>query len=381
MATELQIYIEDSLLYAEEFFKDVGNITRFSGYKVQPQDISDADVLLTRSTTKVSRELVSQAKNLKFVGTATAGYDHIDGKALEDKGIHWTAAGGCNADAVADYVLSALFIIAQESMFELADKSVAVVGVGEVGSRIVERVNALGCQVIAYDPVRAQNDASFTSASLDEVLAADIISCHVPLTHDNEFATDKMFGAAQFAKMREDVIFINACRGEIVDEAALKTHMQAKPKTKLVLDVFDNEPNIDLEIMELAMFASPHIAGHSLEGKARGTEMLYFKLCDFFGLNKQHQLHDFLPPMRVDNIDLAASCQFEQSILRKITHLVYDIRDDNVWFKNAMRQDASQFKSLRRSYPIRREMTSLVVRHPAHDIQDKLTQLSLRATK
>ncbi|WP_198673682.1 4-phosphoerythronate dehydrogenase [Algibacillus agarilyticus] len=379
MTNKRQIYIEDSLLYAEEFFSELGEITRFAGDKITAEELINADVLLTRSTTQVNEKLLKQADKLAFIGTATAGYDHIDGQYIESKGKFWTAAPGCNADAVADYVLSALFIIAGEHLFQIADKTIAVVGAGQVGSRLINRLSVLGCKVLAFDPVRASMDPDFESADFEDVLKADVISCHVPLTQDDIHPTKLMFGAEQLAKMKSDVIFVNACRGEIVDEEALYAHMQSNPQTKLVLDVFDNEPNIDTRILNLTTFASPHIAGHSLEGKARGTEMLYYSLCQFWGIQPVHQLHDFLPPMRVEQIDMAKTTTFEQSILRKIINLVYDIRDDNAWFKQAMKADPTQFKTLRRQYPIRREMTSLCVKHPVDAIQQQLNTLSLRS--
>ncbi|NTS78255.1 4-phosphoerythronate dehydrogenase [Catenovulum sp. SM1970] len=380
MSQQLSIMIEDSLLYAEEFFNNLGHITRFSGSKITAEQLRGVDVLLTRSTTKVSQSLLSQADKLKFVGTATAGFNHLDTDYLTAKGIEWTAAPGCNADAVADYVLSGMLTLSQQDNFQLKDKQVAVVGVGQIGSRVVRRLTALGCEVLSYDPVRAKCDDDFKTCTFDEVLKADIITCHVPLTLNGDHPTHHLFDLKTFQQLKPNAILINACRGEIFDNMALKAFLQMSNKLTVVLDVWENEPNIDMDLLQLVDFASPHIAGHSLEGKARGTEMLYYSLCSFLGLEPEFSLHDFLPEMPVEQIELSATTELDENLVRNLTRFVYDIRNDDVWFRKGMKANPKAFAKMRKSYPVRRELTSLVVSTEALQHQTKLIDLSFRTS-
>ncbi|WP_017445971.1 4-phosphoerythronate dehydrogenase [Gayadomonas joobiniege] len=359
MTDRFKFYIEDSLLYAEEFFQSLGEIVRFKGRTVTAEQIKDADFLLTRSTTQVNADLLADNNKLRFVGTATAGYNHIDADYLTEKGIPWAPAAGCNADAVCDYVLSSCLNIANKYRFELAGKKVAVVGVGQIGQRLLTRLAALGCEVLAYDPVRADLDKNFESAAFDEVLTCDIITCHVPFTEGGRHPTKHMFNKDTLGHLKPGAILINACRGEVIDNQALLNVFMSGQDLKVVLDVFENEPNIEAQLLPWLEFATPHIAGHSLEGKARGTEILYQKVCKMLGLEANIRLADLLPGMAIDSINMTDNYQLSQRQYRAMINLVYDIRNDDIDFKTGMQQSKNSFEYLRKNYAIRRELTSL----------------------
>lgn len=361
MTKQPHFFIEDSLLYAEEFFAHLGKITRFSGRTVTADDIKDADYLLTRSTTKVNEALLHKCSKLKFVGTATAGYNHIDADYLAERSIDWAPAAGCNADAVADYVISSGLNLANKYGFELKDKKIAIVGVGQIGKRLVKRFSALGCKVVQFDPVRAELESSFNSASFAEVLTCDFITCHVPYVKAGKHTTHHMFDKQTLLKLKPETILINACRGEVINNADLVDVLESGCNLRVVLDVFENEPNIEMALLPLLEFGTPHIAGHSLEGKARGTEILYQILCQRLELPVEIKLQDLLPAMAIDHMVLTEKYQLSQRQFRALMNLVYDIRNDDVDFRLGLAKSPDGFDSLRKNYSIRRELTSLKI--------------------
>ncbi|EWH10003.1 D-isomer specific 2-hydroxyacid dehydrogenase [Catenovulum agarivorans DS-2] len=361
MTAQPHFFIEDSLLYAEAFFSSLGKISRFSGRTVTADDIADADYLLTRSTTKVNEKLLHKCHKLKFVGTATAGYNHIDADYLAQRNVEWAPAAGCNADAVADYVISSGFNLANKYGFDLNSKKVAIVGVGQIGKRLVKRFSALGCEVIQFDPVRAQLESAFESATFEQVLKCDFITCHVPYVHSGEHKTHHMFDKQRLLQLKPETILINACRGEVINNAELVEVFQSGHELRVVLDVFENEPNINMALLPFLEFGTPHIAGHSLEGKARGTEILYQIMCERLELPVEIKLQDLLPAMAVDHMVLTEKYQLSQRQFRALMNLVYDIRNDDLDFRMGLAKSPESFDRLRRNYSIRRELTSLKI--------------------
>ena len=361
MTTQPHFFIEDSLLYAEEFFSGLGKITRFSGRTVSADDIQDADYLLTRSTTKVNEALLHKCNKLKFVGTATAGYNHIDADYLAERNIEWAPAAGCNADAVADYVISSGLNLANKYGFALKDKKIAIVGVGQIGKRLTKRFAALGCEVIQFDPVRAELESAFTSASFADVLECDFITCHVPYVKSGKHTTHHMFDKQTLLKLKPETILVNACRGEVINNAELVDVLKSGHNLRVVLDVFENEPDIEMALLPLLEFGTPHIAGHSLEGKARGTEILYQILCQRLEIPVEIKLQDLLPAMAIDHMVLTEKYQLSQRQFRALMNLVYDIRNDDIDFRMGLAKSPDSFDSLRKNYSIRRELTSLKI--------------------
>jgi erythronate-4-phosphate dehydrogenase len=365
----MKILYDDNMPYGDEYFSSLGHAKPFTAGDLKQADLSECEALLVRSTTQVDAAILAQAPKLKFVATATAGFNHLSIDLLEAANIAWYAAGGCNAHAVAEYVVAALYFLGERDGFDLIKKSVAVVGVGNIGTALSAMLRAIDVQVIEYDPPRAQRDKTFRSASFSEVLAADVISLHVPLVlpaHDgNNYPTKHMFDYSVLSNLRAEQILINACRGEVVDNKALLQLFREMPSAMptIVLDCWENEPTIEVGLIPHLALCTAHIAGHSLEGKARGTDMVYAELCRFLGIVPEHQLLDFLPAFEPDlgfqkmlsNVDLATS---SQTIVSQCIRSMYDIENDDSFFRRYMAESAS-FSEIRRNYPVRREWYAL----------------------
>jgi erythronate-4-phosphate dehydrogenase len=361
----MNILYDDNMPYGDKYFSSLGQAKSFTSGDLKPADLNECEALLVRSTTKVDSALLAQAPNLKFVATATAGFDHLSLVALEAANISWCAAGGCNAQAVAEYVVAALYFLGERDGFNVGKKSVAVVGVGNIGKALSAMLRAIDVQVIEYDPPRALRDKTFRSASFSEVLEADVISLHVPLVlpaqNGHNYPTEHMFDYSVLANLRAEQILINACRGEVVDNKALLDLFQNKPSDMptVVLDCWENEPTIEAGLIPHLALCTAHIAGHSLEGKARGTDMVYAELCGFLGLVPEHQLLDFLPALEpnlafqhaLSKVDPSFS---SQTIVSQCIRSMYDIENDDSFFRRYMAESAS-FSEIRRNYPVRRE--------------------------
>jgi erythronate-4-phosphate dehydrogenase len=356
----MNIFIDENIPYADDFFSDIGDITRFAGRELTAEQMTHADVLLVRSITKVNQTLLSQADNLSFVGTATIGEDHIDKTLLVNKGVTFTSAPGCNAVSVAEYVISSLYVLAEKYHFDLLTKTIAIVGVGNIGKALQKKLTALGINLLLCDPVREQTEDGFVS--LDYALThADVVTFHTPLTANGDHSSFHLLNEGNIQLLKQDVCLINASRGEVIDNQALLNEIYRRDKNqeltiKLVLDVWENEPNPLLELIEYTDIASAHIAGYSLEGKARGTEMLYQAVCQHLNLPIVKKLDELLPIPSVTQLTLNNQEQ-DVNQLKQVIHLVYDPRRDDALFRNLLA--VKGFDWLRKNYPIRREWSSL----------------------
>ncbi|MBU3004058.1 4-phosphoerythronate dehydrogenase [Paraglaciecola arctica] len=355
----MKIYYEDSMPYAAEFFEELGECQVFSHKTVNPEMLADADVLLVRSTTKVNADLLCKNSRLKFVATATAGTDHVDQNYLESRGIPFVSAGGCNAVAVAEYVLSAMVVTANKHNWSLQHKTVGIIGAGHVGTALSERLSVLGIKYKLCDPPLDDAGDPRDFVPMDDIMQCDVITLHVPWIKAGKYQTQGMFDKPRLMQLSEQQLLINACRGEVLDnQAALELFEQGK-KLNLVLDVWDNEPDIQLQLIPYITLATAHIAGHTIEGKARGTEMLYVALSELLGKQAHKTLSDYLPKPNVGPFEVDA----EQSFVKVASQLilnVYDIaKDDQVFKKQALGPE--QFRYIRKHYPIRREFSAIAV--------------------
>ena len=354
----MKIYYEDSMPYAAEFFADLGDCQVFSHKSITAKQLADADVLLVRSTTKVNAELLAHTRNLKFVGTATAGTNHVDKKYLTERGIPFQSAAGCNAVAVAEYVLSSLFIMANKLGWQLQDKTVGIVGAGHVGTALQQKLTALGIAYQLCDPPLQDAGDQRSFVDMDSIMQCDVITLHVPLVTQGKYPTAKLFDALRLAQLNEQQILINACRGEVLDNAAALALCEQGKKLNLVLDVWENEPNINLDLVPHVALGTAHIAGHTIEGKARGTEMLYQAVCELYQVPATKKLSDYLPVELYSlaiKPELSAWQNFEQLVLE-----VYNIASDNQEFMATV-NSAEQFGYIRKHYPIRREFSAIKV--------------------
>ncbi|SDJ94685.1 4-phosphoerythronate dehydrogenase [Ferrimonas sediminum] len=367
------IVADENMPALDAMFGHLAEIRCYPGRGIGPEQVRDADVLLVRSVTQVNQALIDAAEKLKFVGTATIGFDHIDVAALAAREIPWSNAPGCNAEAVGEYVLTALLTLAQRLSVSLEGKTLAVIGAGNTGSATARRAQALGMQVLLCDPpLQAAGDPR-QFESLDAVLAAaDIVSCHVPLVRDGAHPTWHLLDETRLNGLKPDAWLVNACRGEVVDNRALLALKQARPDLKLILDVWEGEPSPMAELVEVSEIATPHIAGYSVEAKLRGNWMLLEVLAKQLGLGPVAEFSRFVPEAEIASVRVSAAVN--QSLLARVARLVYDIDSEDRRFRQWLAQPGG-FDRQRKAHLNRREFLSLTVGHSGQAAPDLWSEL------
>lgn len=354
----MKILVDENMPYAAELFSRTGTVSAVAGRTLSPSQLNDADALMVRSVTQVNAALLA-GKPVKFVGTATAGTDHIDEPWLQQAGIAFSSAAGCNAIAVVEYVFSALLLLAERDGFALRDRTVGIVGVGNVGSRLQRRLEAWGVKTLLCDPPRADRGEGGPFHSLDKLVAdADILTFHTPLNKDGPYKSWHLADAALLMALRPGTILINACRGAVVDNSALLAVLEMRRDLRVVLDVWEPEPALSLDLLDRVDIATPHIAGYTLEGKARGTTQVFAAWCEFLAQPQSAELSDLLPQPEFSRITLNGP--LDQATLKRLVHLVYDVRRDDAPLRKGA-ATPGEFDRLRKEYQERREWSSLTV--------------------
>jgi erythronate-4-phosphate dehydrogenase len=371
----MKIIADENMPYVDALFGDLGEIEYVNGRTLSPEQVNDADVLLVRSVTKVNAELIGNAHKLKFVGSATIGTDHVDVDYLASRNIYFTNAPGCNATAVGEYAFIAMLELAQRFGESLAGKVVGIVGAGNTGTAAAKCLQAYGLKVLLCDPIKAQQGDKREFVSLDTIIEqADIISLHVPITKDGEHKTWYLFDEARLNQLKPNTWLLNCCRGEVIDNRALIQFKQQRDDVKLVLDVWEGEPKPMAELVALAEFATPHIAGYSLEGKARGTFILYQKWCELVGLAVDKSLTSLLPAFQFNQI--VNQSDLTESQLLKLSRLVYDLRDDDVTFRDCF-STATGFDFMRKNHTYRREYSAMSLTQSVDYLSDDVINPSM----
>lgn len=382
----MKIVADRNMPFAAEAFDTLGETAILDGRHLTASDVRDADVLAIRSTTRVNAELLNGSR-VRFVGTATIGTDHMDIDYLESHGIGWCFAPGCNANSVSEYITAALLHLAAQHAFSLTGKTLGVIGVGNVGRLAVRKARALGMNVLMNDPPRKRQaiatgdmTEAATFVELDELLAdADIITLHVPITKDGPDRTFHLADKTFFEKMRPGAVFINAARGTVVDTPALIQAIRTGRLTNTVLDTWEGEPGYSDELLDLVDIGTPHIAGHSFEGKAVGTEMVYRAACLAFGRQPTWTLEGRLPPPPVPMAKAEAYGRVAEAVLDDIVRQVYDITADDARLRRRPEtvEKTVHFDGLRKNYPMRREFrfTQATVAHGSEALQKILSAL------
>ncbi|MBH3365468.1 4-phosphoerythronate dehydrogenase PdxB [Pseudomonas fulva] len=358
------IVADENIPLLDAFFQGFGEIRRYPGRSLDAASVREADILLVRSVTKVDRHLL-EGSRVQFVGTCTIGTDHLDLDYFDQVGIRWSSAPGCNARGVVDYVLGSLLTLADLEGASLPERVYGVVGAGQVGGRLVSVLRALGWKVMVCDPLRQAAEGG-DYVELDTLLqACDVISLHTPLERGGQYPTWHLLGPAELAKLRPGAWLINASRGAVVDNGALRALLQQRDDLHAVLDVWEGEPQVDLQLADLCTVATPHIAGYSLDGRQRGTAQIYRALCQHLGVNEVIQLADLLPRPPVAQIELDAEVDLQWA-LAMLCRAVYDPRRDDADFRRSLSEDVQHqraaFDALRKHYPPRREIEGLSVR-------------------
>jgi erythronate-4-phosphate dehydrogenase len=362
MSQDLHIVADENIPYVRQAFGALGRVTTVTGRRLARTDVATADMLLVRSVSRVDQTLLKDTP-VRFVGTATIGFDHVDRAYLGESGIAFAYAPGSNAISAAEYVLSSLLVMAQRRAFALADKSVAIIGCGNVGEQVRRRLQALGVRCLINDPPRQASEGTAGFVSLAEALQADIVTLHVPLEKNGAWPTAHLANHNFFAALKPDAIFINTARGAVVDECALWQKLADCPNFSAILDVWANEPLIDARLCARVALATPHIAGYSLDGKVRGTEMLYQAACAHVGISPTWSAHAALPPPPLRQLEFSASADAAQ-ILQTAVMACYDVRADDAALRRltAAPDAGAYFDLLRKNYPIRREFANLTLR-------------------
>lgn len=375
-----RIVCATSVALGREAFSTLGEVVSVSEKDISPEIVRDADLLITRSKVRIDERLLRDSR-VSFVATATAGFDHIDTTYLEARGIAWTAAPGCNANSVAEWLVAALLNAHVNRGLPLEGRSLGIIGVGNVGSRVATLAPALGLQTLLNDPPRAILEPGPQWRDLETILStADIVTLHVPLTESGPYATRNLVDCRFLSAMRPASTFINASRGEVVDEECLLLGLQQEWIEYAILDVFQNEPAIDPRVVDAATLATPHIAGYSYEGRVRGTEICYREACRFLEVEPRWQ-----PPWfdrdgkRTIVLDPRGKTVLES--LHEVVSQAYDIAADDRALRAGIRASEGErrahFQRLRAAYPDRREFPSFAVRllYPAPDLEDRIRAL------
>ncbi len=361
----MKIVCAETVLLGQEAFSNAGKTVVLPDREITNKHLFDADALIVRSKTKITPDLL-KGTPVKFVGTATAGTDHIDAAGLEANGIYWCAAPGCNANSVSEYLVGALLVLARRHGFDLEGKTIGVIGCGNVGSRVVAKCEALGMNVLRNDPPLAAISADPDFLPLEQVLAeSDIVTLHVPLVKHKPWPTEHMADYLFFEQLKPGAIFVNAARGSICDYDALLAAKTGGAVSQTVIDVWSPEPAFRTDVLDLADLASPHIAGHSYEGKLNGTIACYNELCNFFEIDKTWDIAASLPAPEVPNLKVDCAGRDDEEVLLEIIRKVYDIETDDRLIREAAVHckidRARNFDALRKNYRIRREFKNTQV--------------------
>lgn len=358
------IVADENIPLLDAFFEGFGEIRRVPGRSIDRATVEQADVLLVRSVTNVNRALL-EGSNVRFVGTCTIGTDHLDLDYFQQAGITWSSAPGCNARGVVDYVLGSLLTLAEIEGVDLAQRTYGVVGAGEVGGRLVKVLQGLGWNVLVCDPPRQAAEGG-DYVSLEQIIEqCDVISLHTPLDKQGPQATWHLFDKNRLNQLKPGTWLINASRGPVIDNAALRQVLLQREDLQAVLDVWEAEPEVDVALAELCVIATPHIAGYSLDGKQRGTAQIYQAFCKFLGQPEQVSLNDLLPAPWLSAVTLNTDTDPAWA-LAMLCRGVYDPRRDDADFRRSLVGNVSEqraaFDGLRKHYPLRREIDGLKVR-------------------
>ena len=340
----MKIVIDSAIPFIHGVFEPYAEVKYIFGPDIRRDDLMDADALVTRTRTRCDAALLAGTA-VKMIASATIGMDHIDQDFCREAGIFVTNAAGCNAGGVMNYVFSALYGVAARKGIKLEDQTLGIIGVGNVGRRVESMALALGFSVLKNDPPRAEAEGPSCFCELDELLAkSTVVTMHVPLNETTRAMADESF----FAKMRQDAIFINASRGEVVVDEALKA---ARPKlSAIIIDTWNNEPHPDPELIEMVDIATPHIAGYSYQGKQNGTTAAVRAVARYF---KIIPLYEFFPTTELKELE-AVKLDFRgknQGEIASMMQYNYPIFTDDFLFRCA----PDHFEQLRADYQYRRE--------------------------
>jgi erythronate-4-phosphate dehydrogenase len=360
----MKIVADANIPFVRECFSSVGQVETLSGRDITPRVIADADALLVRSITPVNAQLLAGSK-VRFVATATIGFDHVDVPYLNEHYIGFASAPGSNANSAAEYVITALLEVGRKHGISLEGKSIGVIGVGNVGNRVARKCEALGMRVLRNDPPLQRQTGDPKYVPIESLYDCDFLTIHTPLTKEGIDKTFHLADARFLSSLKAGAVFVNASRGAVVDTEALKAAIRNGRLQAVVLDVWEGEPDIDTSLLELVDLGTPHIAGYSLDGKIAGMIMIYRAFCEYFHLPPRFDVQDFLPAPEVPRLELHLDALSDEELLARAAERVYSVKRDDRDLRRIVDQPREMrgryFDSLRKSYPVRREFRNTTV--------------------
>lgn len=353
----MKIVVDRKIPFIKGVLEPYAEVFYLEGSVIARAELLDTDALIVRTRTKCNEKLLSGTK-VRFIASATIGFDHIDTAYCQAHNITWTNAAGCNSSSVQQYIAAALIHLAEEFKLDLSEKTIGIVGVGNVGTKVASLCKAFGMSVLLNDPPRERREGSKEFVPLETIIkAADIITLHVPLNRGGVDNTLHLVDEGFLSRMRPDQILINSSRGEVVEGEALKSCLKRKQIAECVLDVWEREPKIDTELLGLVEIGTPHIAGYSADGKANGTAMSVQSLSRFFGLGLDDWFPAEVPAPASRAFELDCTGMSEQDIFANLIHRTYDILSDDA----RLRLSPATFERQRGEYPLRREFSTYTV--------------------
>jgi erythronate-4-phosphate dehydrogenase len=362
----MRIVADENLPGLETAFAALGEVISRPGRGLRREDLREAEILLVRSVTQVDAGLLDGTA-VRFVGSATIGTDHVDLEYLDAAGITFANAPGCNAEAAAEYVLSAVLVLRRRLARPLDQCTAGIVGHGNVGSRVRRKLEALGVSCLINDPPLSDSGAPGEFVPLEALSGCDILTLHVPLTEHGPYRTRHLFDAGRLAGLASSSLLVNTARGPVIDNTALLERLQGGVGPITALDVWEQEPEVPAALLDAVALGTPHIAGYSVDGKLRGSLMVYEALCRFLRREPAWNPWADLAAPPEPLLQLAPQMATDEAVAAAVLHC-YDVRGDDQRLRSALGQEgverASRFDGLRRHYPLRREFSAYRVLSP-----------------
>lgn len=336
----MKVIVDNKIPYIREALSRLADeVIYLPGHDFTPDIVKDADALIIRTRTHCNRQLL-EGSRVRFIGTATIGFDHIDTEYCREAGITWSNCPGCNAGAVEQYLHSVLLLLQQEKGIRLDQACLGIVGVGHVGSRIQHLGERLGMRILLNDPPRADRGEKGFADLHTLAQGCDILTFHTPLIREGSYATYHLADESFFKSLTRRPFIINTSRGEVIDTGAILHALDSKQIAGAVLDVWEHEPNINLELLDKVFIGTPHIAGYSADGKANATRMVLEAFCRFFQLPADFQITLPVPDQSLFDAD-----EDIRTLQQYNPHRDCD----------SLRAQPALFEHLRGDYPLRRE--------------------------
>ena len=353
----MKIIADDKIPFLKGVLEPYAEVKYYPGREISSETVRDADALIVRTRTNCDKSLLEHSK-VKFIATATIGFDHIDTAYCDANGIKWANAPGCNSGSVMQYIASALVYLSEKYSFDFTEKTLGIIGVGNVGSKVANIADSLGMKILLNDPPRERAEGASQFVSLDKITAnADIITLHVPLIYKGVDKTYHLVDNDFLDNLKPETILINSSRGEVISAKALKQALLTKKIKSAVLDVWENEPEIDKELLQLVTLGTPHIAGYSTDGKAMGTAMSVQAVSRFFGFDLNNWFPENIPQITNNNIEINCSGKSSMEMIKMAIKATYDVVNDS----NKLKSYPDTFEKQRGNYPVRREFSAFTV--------------------